>query len=286
MNSLQFVHPKTHTPLTLQGDVYTATTGEIFPVHSGIPIFISCITQQYMEEERSGSINWMKSQLRRFPRLYVFLIYVISPVCFTGFSAQRFLRQFSSSNVVISIGSGVHRSASFVKNIDIFPYPGVDIVADAMELPLATNSVDGIVCEYLLEHVPEPQRVVDEIIRVLRPGGRAYITVPFVYPFHASPNDFYRWSSEGLKVLCSDANILSIGSRSGPTSAFIAVCSTWLSIVLSLGSDVLYSIFAVIIPVFLSPFKVIDFILQFFPTTIHGTASWFIVLEKKGNPTL
>ncbi len=233
-----------------------------------------------MEEERSGLMNWFKSTLRRYPRLYVWLIYIISPVCFTGYSAKEFLKKFRTDMAIISIGAGVHQYGKHIKNIDIFPYEGVDIVADAMELPLADNSVDGVICEYLLEHVPNPQRVVDEIIRVLRPGGEAYIAVPFVYPFHASPNDFHRWSGEGLKVLCSNSKIIKLGSRSGPTSALIAQFSTWLAIVLSCGSEALYSIFAALIPAILFPIKFLDLLLQFFPTTFHGTASWYIVIRK------
>ncbi len=280
MSALQFVHPKTHAPLVLANNHYQSPTNELFPVRNGVPIFISLDTEQYMEEERSGLMNTFKSALRRYPRLYVWLIYIISPVCFTGYSAKKFLSCFGAHANIISLGAGVHRYGDSIKNIDIFPYSGVDIVADAMELPLATNSVDGVICEYLLEHVPNPQRVVDEIIRVLRPNGEAYIAVPFVYPFHASPNDFHRWSGEGLKVLCKNSTIVQLGSRSGPTSALVAQGSTWLAIVLSFGNETLYSIFAALIPAILFPIKFLDLLLQFYPTTIHGTASWYIVIRK------
>ena len=55
------------------------------------------------------------------------------------------------------------------------PVPGA-IVADAAALPLPDQSVDGVVCSNLLEHTPDPQAVLVEIVRVLAPGGFAYIS--------------------------------------------------------------------------------------------------------------
>lgn len=50
------------------------------------------------------------------------------------------------------------------------------IVGDAMDLPLADGSVDGVFASNMLEHTPEPERVIAEIARVLAPGGWAYIS--------------------------------------------------------------------------------------------------------------
>jgi SAM-dependent methyltransferase len=50
------------------------------------------------------------------------------------------------------------------------------VLADAGDLPYADASVDGIVCSNLLEHTPDPEAVLREIGRVLRPGGWAYIS--------------------------------------------------------------------------------------------------------------
>jgi arabinofuranan 3-O-arabinosyltransferase len=50
------------------------------------------------------------------------------------------------------------------------------IVADAMDLPLADASLDGVLCSNMLEHTPDARRVLAEIERVLRPGGWAYVS--------------------------------------------------------------------------------------------------------------
>lgn len=283
MATPSFFHPQNHEPLTKTESGYDAPNGDHFPIVNGRPTFVSTALATHMEEERSGIVNLIKTILRRWPRLYVGLIYVISPVCFTGMSASTFLRKFGPEQLVISVGSGVHRYGKNVINIDIFPYAEVDVVASAYEMPFQINSADGMICEYLLEHVPEPERVVAEMFRILKPGGEAYIAIPFVYPFHASPNDFYRWSPEGLKKLCRQFSIVKHGPRSGPTSALAAQCATWLAIVLSFGNESLYQILAPILQVAFFPLKFLDLIIGQWPTSVHGTASCWIICQKPQN---
>jgi ubiquinone/menaquinone biosynthesis C-methylase UbiE len=52
------------------------------------------------------------------------------------------------------------------------------ICADAVKLPVATHSFDVVVSSWVLEHLPEPGRVFDEIARVLRPGGHFFFLTP------------------------------------------------------------------------------------------------------------
>jgi SAM-dependent methyltransferase len=69
-----------------------------------------------------------------------------------------------------------------------------DVQADAARTPFASGAFDAVVCTELLEHVPDPQPVLAEIARVLRPGGIVLITAPFLYPIHADPYDFGRYT--------------------------------------------------------------------------------------------
>lgn len=233
-----------------------------------------------MEEERTGIINSLKSLLRRSPLLYRFLIFLISPVCFSGLSAKKFLRQYDSKALILNIGAGVHKYRDDLINTDIFPYKGVDVVADATKLPFKDGSFDAVLCEFLLEHVPEPQKVVDEILRTLKVGGKAYVSIPFVYPFHASPNDFQRWSVTGLKTLLKAGEVESIGTRAGPTSALTAQLVTWAAILFSFGSETLYSILSTLFLLVFFPLKFLDLILGWLPTSIHGAADFYAVVRK------
>jgi SAM-dependent methyltransferase len=84
-------------------------------------------------------------------------------------------------------------------SIDIDPAAKPDIVADAHDLHMiATDSADGVITSSVLEHVRDPWKVVSEIERILKPGGIVHIGVPFVYRFHADPDDFWRVSYKGI----------------------------------------------------------------------------------------
>jgi len=281
MQEMQFVDPILHVSLTHECQGYRSTKGFFFPVKNGIPTFISEEFEKYMTQQRSGLLNKFKTALRHFPLAYIWLAKIFGPVCFTGLSARKFLRRFDQSHIVVNLGAGVHRYGKSIINVDIFPYVGVDIVADALATPFPTNSIDGLVCEYLLEHVPDPSRIIQEILRVLKPGGFAYIAIPFMYPFHDSPNDYYRWSEEGLRQLCRNAKVVQHGIRCGPTSALVAQITTWLAIVFSFGSKTLYSAFSILFLLLTFPFKYFDLILQFFPTSSYGAACCYIVICKQ-----
>jgi len=74
-----------------------------------------------------------------------------------------------------------------------------DVFADAAQLPFEDASIDAVTCFEVLEHVPEPNRVMGEIARVLVPGGIAELSMPFLYPVHDAPYDFQRWTEHGWR---------------------------------------------------------------------------------------
>jgi len=57
--------------------------------------------------------------------------------------------------------------------------PGVDFHSDITQLPSADESYDLILCSHVLEHIPDDSKAIAEIYRVLRPGGRAMIQIPW-----------------------------------------------------------------------------------------------------------
>jgi SAM-dependent methyltransferase len=84
-------------------------------------------------------------------------------------------------------------------NVDIERRPGVDVVADAHALPVAAASVDLVVSTNSLEHVVNAWEVTREIVRVMKPGARALILIPFLHPFHG--DDVARYTAYGLRQL-------------------------------------------------------------------------------------
>lgn len=77
----------------------------------------------------------------------------------------------------------------------------VDLPGTAYEIPVEDNSVDSILCTYVLEHLEEPSLAITESYRVLKEGGYAIYTVPLFWHVHEAPRDFYRYTEFGLKYL-------------------------------------------------------------------------------------
>jgi SAM-dependent methyltransferase len=74
-----------------------------------------------------------------------------------------------------------------------------DAFADASHLPIVDASVDTVLLVDVLEHVLEPDTALAEAARVIKPGGKVLITMPFSYPMHDQPHDFQRWTVHGWK---------------------------------------------------------------------------------------
>ena len=95
----------------------------------------------------------------------------------------------------ISDHVGVDHDATFhdKSNIDLF--------GTAYDIPENDASFDCAICTAVLEHLEEPENAISECHRVLKPGGVAIYSVPFIWHLHEEPRDFYRFSKYGLKYL-------------------------------------------------------------------------------------
>jgi len=78
-----------------------------------------------------------------------------------------------------------------------------DVYGDAAALPFADGSADVVMMFSVLEHLAEPERVLADIRRLLRPAGRLVMQVPFLYPLHDRPRDFGRFTEYGLRRTAS-----------------------------------------------------------------------------------
>ena len=81
--------------------------------------------------------------------------------------------------------------------------PLIDYRYDVHDLKFAEGTFDIAVCNAVLEHVPRPQKAVDELYRVLKPGGLVFVDLPWMQPFHEMPKDYWRATPEGLRVWMS-----------------------------------------------------------------------------------
>jgi SAM-dependent methyltransferase len=76
----------------------------------------------------------------------------------------------------------------------------VDIECDlSAPLPLADGAYDTILLSDVLEHIPDPELLWREIARVIAPGGKVIVNVPFIYSIHEQPHDYYRYTCYALE---------------------------------------------------------------------------------------
>lgn len=84
---------------------------------------------------------------------------------------------------------------------DMVPGPNIDVVGDILNLSFEDKSFDTVISTQVLEHVQKPWVMVSEIERILRPGGTAIVSAPFLVPYHADPHDYFRYTKEGMSAL-------------------------------------------------------------------------------------
>lgn len=108
-------------------------------------------------------------------------------------------------------------------NLDLIAMPGVDVAADAEQLPFPADIFQRVECDAVLEHVRNPVQVMCEIHRVLAPGGYVHLVVPFCHPFHEYPKDFRRLSLDGLRELAGPLEVVAEGWRTGPTATLLVI---------------------------------------------------------------
>src|SRR4051794_11399533 len=77
--------------------------------------------------------------------------------------------------------------------LNIDPDTEPDFLAPADAIPVADDQFDSVVFTEVLQHLENPESVLAEIERVLKPGGRVVATIPYLYPVHHDPDDFQRW---------------------------------------------------------------------------------------------
>ena len=149
---------------------------------------------------------------------------------------NRLLRVFDKP-LLLNLGSGERfigaesldeAVAQKMVNFDLVPCPGVRVVGDAHRLPFGDGVFHGVICQAVLEHTRQPEAVVEEIGRVLKPGGLVYIETPFIQGYHPTPSDYYRFTEEGLAELLAAFERVEAGVCAGPSSSLSWILREYL----------------------------------------------------------
>lgn len=118
-----------------------------------------------------------------------------------------------------------------LENSDYYNDIKPDILWNGRKIPMEDRSVDCIMATEVLEHCFEPQELLNEIFRVLKPGGMFFCTVPFIWHLHEIPHDAYRYTPYSLEKLLSGSGFkqISVKATGGWDSALSQMLGLWVT---------------------------------------------------------
>lgn len=86
-------------------------------------------------------------------------------------------------------------------------YGDLDYICDLNDIPVADNQYDLVLCTQVLEHVPHPVSVLQELARVTRPGGQIWLSAPLFYEEHEAPYDYHRYTQFAWHQMAEEAGL-------------------------------------------------------------------------------
>jgi SAM-dependent methyltransferase len=137
--------------------------------------------------------------------------------------------------VILDIGCGqspyrflLNSPETIYKGIDVkeaseFDYQNSDILQfDGVTIPFESNSVDGVICTEVLEHVFNYELLVSEIHRICKPGAKIILTIPFSARYHYIPHDYFRYTPSALETIFKSFSKVEIVPRG---TDILSICS-------------------------------------------------------------
>ena len=146
-------------------------------------------------------------------------------------ACDEIFAQPKPESLYLSIGGGPTRAYPQLVNINIGLFPNVDIISDAHALPYKDNTVDGIHCEAVLEHLSHPQKAVQEMYRVLKTGAKVYACTPFLQPYHGYPHHYQNFTLTGHQHLFSSNKfkVIEAGTAVGPVHTMLVLVEVMIN---------------------------------------------------------
>lgn len=233
--------PDCRHPLLFAGGLLApcAGCGRSFEVRDGVPILhprdsaTAAAGDRFFIEEpgRKAALSVRHPRIARW-------IAIPDPVIETGAlpECRRWFREHvvvgRPEEKVLDLGSGVNKvyANPGLVRFDIAPHGNAQVAGDGERLPFRDGVFDGVVLDAVIEHLARPARVVAEVHRVLKPGGMVLAHVPFLYPFHAAPHDYRRYTPAGLRMLFDAFETVEAGTDRRPGRAVREIVSAYASI--------------------------------------------------------
>tara|TARA_B100000315_G_C14557335_1_gene578801 strand:- start:659 stop:1570 length:912 start_codon:yes stop_codon:yes gene_type:complete len=246
--------------------------GDTFDILFNTPVFI---------KNNSPVLEWYNfnkdsklSTKKDFKRLLKYIYRKIKPVerIWTTKSKraiQNLIEKLNpdiNDNNVVLIGSGFEpvyrRILNPYKNIiymGLSNRGSVDIINDICNIPLLDEKIDLVLSSSVLEHVYNPEIAVQEMHRVIKPGGYVYAEIPFMRSYHMIPIDYQRYTISGIEELFkrNGFKLVEKGICSGPFTAIVLFLIDFCSTLFKFN-NYLSAIIGLILSLILHPFKYLD----------------------------
>ena len=186
---------------------------------------------------------------------------------------------------ILDLGCGVKPYREVFKFVDEFigfdiaEDDRVDYIGNNWDLPFEDDEFDGLISTQVLEHTAKITETVKEIKRVVKKNGLIFVSVPFVFPEHGIPYDFYRFTKYGLKEVFKDFEIIKIIPSCGYIATQFRMVNTFLMYV-PLSRYVFFPIFLVnnILAI------IFDFIFKVFFSIFGRKGKWIYDNIYRGFP--
>jgi len=134
---------------------------------------------------------------------------------------QQVADSLDSDTLILDAGAGEcayrrlfdhcqYKSLDLAIGEEAWNYQDIDYVSPLHQMPIDDACFDAILCTEVLEHLEWPRESVQEMFRVLKPGGKLFLTVPMSHAEHQVPYDFFRYTSYGLQAICHAAGFSNV----------------------------------------------------------------------------
>ena len=225
----------------------------------------------------------MKMNLKKIKYKFVKLIYADHN---KSYVVQKKLKQclleLNSSDIGINIGAGLTNIHPQIRNLDIFNGKNIFYVSKAEKIPEADDFFSLAISQEVLEHIENPTLAVHEIYRVLKKGGKFYCQIPFIIGYHSGPNDYWRFTKEGIVVLLKKAgfSIEEVGISVGSGTGFYRISVEFFATLFTILIPKFYIFFKAIFAVLLYPIKFSDFLFKFSNQKDRIPGGYFVIAKK------
>ncbi len=142
---------------------------------------------------------------------------------------KKFAAEIPEGADVLDFGGGsvpyypffAAKNAHYV-NVDVLDGQFVNIVCKPGDtLDAEDKTFDAVICTHVLEHTRKPRRTLAELYRVLKPGGKILVGIPFAWENHNHPLDYWRFGRDGVFYLFEKFSDVKIETDSNSAQALL-----------------------------------------------------------------